>query len=272
MMDSSAMKLGWNKDTPRMMASMPQLGSYIIDKEFDAMMEKIPTSNKWSTPVIKAGGYGMHLNDKYGDCTIATVANEIQTKSANAGSHMLVVPDDLVKKQYFDLTGGHDSGLYMDQVARAGMKPGYFMSDDRYSDKLLAWARFNPGNDNLIKFAIYYFGGVRCGISLPETAHYQIQKGLPWDYIANPTSAQGSNDPGSWGGHSVHVPDFAGFGETCTTWRQMQPWTKAFRRMYIDFASVTIDLNWFNAQHKIPVIGIAYKDLISDMKKYLQSQ
>lgn len=266
------MKLGWNKDTPKMMAAMPKIKDYLVQKEFDVMMEKVPAKNAWSTAVIKAGGYKMHLNDKKGCCTIATVANEIQTKSANAGSHMLVVPDDLVDKEYTGLTGGPDTGLYMDQVAKAGLKPGYFMGDDRYSDKLMAWATLDPKNDDLVRFAIYYFGGIRFGVSLPKTASWQIKKGLPWDYIANPTADQGSNDPGSWGGHSVHAPDFAGFGETCNTWTQQQPWTKAFRMEYIDFAGVTVDLNWFNAQHKLPVTGLAYKDLVADMKKYLQAQ
>ena len=271
-MDFNQMKLGWNKDTKAMMAAMPKVEDYLIGKEFDALMEKVPAKNAWSAAVIKAGGYGMHLNDTLGDCTVATVANEIQTKSANAGSHMLVVPDDLVKKQYFDITGGVDSGAYMDQVAKAGMKPGYFQSDDKYSDKLLAWATLDPKNDALVRFAIYYFGGVRFGISLPETANWQINHGHSWDFIGDPTSAQGSNDPGSWGGHSVHVPDFAAFGETCNTWTQQQPMTKAFRKHYTDFAGVTIDLNWFTAAHKIPVTGLAYRDLIADMKKYLQTQ
>jgi len=271
-MDLNKMKLGWNKDTPKMMAAMPKLKDYLVDKEFKALMAKVPAKNAWSTKVIASGGYGMHLNDTLGDCTVATVANEIQTKSANAGSHMLVVPDDLVKKQYFDITGGADSGAYMDQVAKAGMKPGYFQSDDKYSDRLLAWATLDPKNDALVHFACYYFGGVRFGISLPETASWQIKNGFSWDYLDDPNEQQGSNDPGSWGGHSVHVPDFATFGATCTTWTQMQPMTKAFIHHYTDFAAVTIDLNWFDKMHKIPVTGLAYKDLLADMKKYLQTQ
>lgn len=266
------MKLGWNVDSPKLMAAMPNMGSYIIDKEFDLMMEKVPTANVWSLPVNKNGGYGMHLNDTYGDCTVATVANSIQTKTANAGSHMLIVPDKLVKEEYFGLTGGVDSGLMMDQVKKAGMVPGYFMSDDRYSDRLLAWAMIDPRNDHMVRFASYYFGGVDFGIYLPETAGWQIKHGKAWDYIATPTKEQGSNEPGSWGGHSVHVPDYASFGETCTTWQIMQPMTKAFRRNYVFFGAVNIDLNWFNAQHKLPVTGLAYKDLMSDMKKYLKPQ
>ena len=262
-------KLGWNHDTPKMMAAMPRLGSYIVDAEFDLLMEKVPVEHSWSAPVVTQGGYMMFLNNKKGCCTVSTIGGEIQTKTANAGNKMLVVPDALIDEEYTGLTGGPDTGLYMDQVAKAGMNPGYFQSDDRYSDRLLAWATLDPHNGNLVRFAIYYFGGVRFGINLPETAAWQIKHGLPWDYIANPTSEQGSNDPGSWGGHSVHAMDFAKFGETCATWAMLQPMTKTFRRMYIDFAAVTIDLNWFNAVHKVPVTGLAYKDLVADMQKYL---
>lgn len=266
------MKLGWNIDPPKTMLAMPRLENYLIDDQVVELVAKIPTTHSWSTKVGEMGGYGMHLNDTYGCCTIATVANSIQTKTAHAGSHMLIVPDEQVKEEYFDLTGGRDTGLMMDTVKKAGMYPGYFQDDDTYSDRLLAWARFDPRNDNLMKWAIYYFGGVDCGIYLPETAGWQIKHGRPWDFVADPLPEQGSNEPGTWGGHSVHVPDYSSFGETCTTWAQMQPWTRLFRKNYIFFAAVNIDLNWFNAQHKLPVTGLAYRDLMADMKKYLKIQ
>lgn len=277
------MKLGWNKDTPKMMAAMPQLERYLIDKEFDILMEKVPDKITWSAAVIKAGGYKMWCNgpspdnppdipDGEGDCTIATCAGEIATKSANAGSHMLVVPAALVHKEYRGLTGGVDSGLMMDQVMKAGIKPGYFQGDDKYSDKLVTWATFDPTNNDLARFCKYYFGGVRWGIDLPETAGWQIKNGRAWDYIANPTAAQGSNEAGSWGGHSCHDPDADTFGGTLITWMMKQPWTKAFQKNYFSFGGVTIDLNWFNAMHKTPITAISLKDLAADMKKWLQNQ
>jgi len=270
MPDVSQMKLGWNPDTPKMMAAMPNLADYQVDKEFAELMAKVPVKNSYSAAVTKQGKYGMRCNDKYGCCTISNAANDIQTKSANA-AHMLVVPDALVKSQYFGMTGGKDTGLYSDVVYKNWLSKGFFMSDDRYSDKLLAFAIVDPLNDDLIRFASYFFGALSYGVSLPNTAKYQMDKGLPWDYIAKPTAAQGSNEPASWGGHQIHVPDFTDLGETCVTWGELQPMTKAFRKKYVDFASVTIDLNFFNAVHKIPTMGLAYKDLVADIQKYLKA-
>ncbi len=268
MIDFSQVKLGWNPDTLAMKAAMPQLSAYLITAEFEQMMEKVPTKNAWSAKVLKSGKYIMGGNDEKGDCTLVNVANDILTKSANA-ANALRVPDQIIIDQYDALTGGQDTGLYMEQLEKAYLSPGLFQTDSRYANKILAWASFDPTNDDLVRWACYYFGGIGYGVALPNTAAWQIKKGLPWDYIANPTAEQGSNEKYSWGGHSIHVPDFAVFGESCVTWQMLQAMTKAFRKAYADFAGVRIDLNWFNAVHKTPVIGLAYKDLVSDMSKYI---
>jgi hypothetical protein len=269
MTDPTQVKLGWNPDTHKMMAAMPKVETYLMDAEYAQLMATIPASHAWSSAVLKTGKYLMAGNDQNGDCTMANVANDILTKSANA-AHALRVPDKLVLSQYYVLTGGQDTGLYMEQVEKEYAGKGLFMSDPRYSNKLLAWATFDPTNDDLFRFCCYYFGGVSLGVGLPNTAAYQIKAGLPWDYIADPTSDQGSNEKYSWGGHSIHNPDYAVFGNTCVTWAELQPMTKAFRKHYVDFAAVRLDLNWFDKVHRTPVVGLAYKDLITDIQKYLQ--
>ena len=51
-MDFNQMKLGWNKDTKAMMAAMPKVENYLIGKEFDALMEKVPDQS-----YLECGGY-----------------------------------------------------------------------------------------------------------------------------------------------------------------------------------------------------------------------
>ena len=85
-------------------------------------------------------------NDTMGDCTIAAVVHTDQALAYLTGQKWTYPGDGVVETEYFDLTGGEDTGLVEARVLAAWTK-GLF------GHKLAAFAPINVKHQNVIKQA-----------------------------------------------------------------------------------------------------------------------
>jgi hypothetical protein len=228
MADHSNMKLGRKaiKTDTRTLA----LGNYLKPS-----LPAPPPAKDWTCGITD---WGVMLNDKLGDCTIAGVAHAIQVWSVCTGSEITAL-DSTVLTYYQNWDGYNpadpntdNGGIELD-VLNNWRKEGF----DGHT--LLAFA--DPKFSNLVEIrqSIALFGGVYIGLALPVTAQNQDV----WDVVP-----KGGADArkGSWGGHCVFVPQYDEKSFTCITWGKPKTMTLAFWKKYCDEAHTLLGQNWLN--------------------------
>jgi hypothetical protein len=196
-----------------------------------------PAAKDWTKGIAN---WGMMLNDKLGDCTIAGAAHAVQVWSANTGTEVTVA-DDTVQSYYQQWDGyvpgqpNTDNGGVELDVLNDWQKQGFG------GNKLLAFIDAKPSNLVQIRQSISLFGGVYIGLALPITAQSQDV----WDVVK---SGGAKAKPGSWGGHCVFVPKYDQHGFTCITWGALKTMTLAFWKKYCDEAHTLLDEQWLTAK------------------------
>lgn len=178
--------------------------------------------------------WGMMLNDKLGDCTIAGVGHAIQVWTLSKGNE-ITVPDPTVLQYYEKWDDYNPSNPASDQggeelqVLKDWRKQGFS------GHQLLAFADPDPQDDLHVREAIALFGGLYIGLQLPVSAQTQDV----WDVASGPNA-----HPGSWGGHCVFVPDYDADTLTCITWGQLKKMTWGFWGTYCDEAHALLSRDW----------------------------
>jgi hypothetical protein len=196
-----------------------------------------PAQADWTKGIAS---WGMMLNDKLGDCTIAGAAHAVQVWTANNGD-MSTVPDATVQTFYSQWDGyvpgdaSTDNGGVELDVLNDWKKNGFA------GHPLEAFADPKVANLDQVRQSIALFGGVYIGLSLPVTA----QKQDVWD-VARRGGAKAK--PGSWGGHCVFVPKYDEKTFTCITWGQLKTMTVAFWNKYCDEAHTLLSPSWISAK------------------------
>lgn len=99
--------------------------------------------------------FPMMDNDSIGDCTIVGMAHGDTVWSALVGNKS-IYPTELVRKIYFHLTGGDDTGLAMLTVL------DYFRKNKVLGETIYAYMSLNSHNHTHVKQAINLFGGLFC--------------------------------------------------------------------------------------------------------------
>lgn len=245
MADHSKMRLG--RKAIKTDTRTLQLGKYLTPA-----LPAPPPAVDWTKG---QASWGMMLNDKLGDCTIAGAAHAIQVWTVNNGG-IVTVPDPTVE-QYYEKWDGYVPG---DPNTDHGGVELDVLNDWRQNglagNVLTAFADPLVKNLTEVRQSISLFGGVYIGLSLPITAQTQDV----WDVVKN----GGANArPGSWGGHCVFVPKYDKNGFTCITWGQLKTMTLAFWTKYCDEAHALLSPAWIN-QNKSPA-GFNMAQLQADL-------
>jgi hypothetical protein len=230
MADHSKMKLG--RKAIKTDTRTLQFGDYLKPS-----LPPPPPSADWTKGIT---AWGMMLNDKLGDCTIAGVGHAVQVWSANNGP-IVTVPDPTILSYYEKWDGYVPSQPNTDQ---GGVELDV-LSDWRQQgfagNALMGFADPKVANLVEVRQSIALFGGVYIGLSLPLTAQTQDV----WDVV----KGGGANaKKGSWGGHCVFVPKYDGKSFTCITWGQLKTMTLAFWKEYCDEAHTLLGQGWINAK------------------------
>jgi len=176
----------------------------------------------------------MFANDELGCCVISGRAHQtLRFEDLEQGS-VITITDTDVTTEYFNETGGADSGLVVLDSLKLWRSDGWTAAQQVL--KIKAFAQINQKNHAEMKKAIFLDVGVGIGLSLPKSAQAQIQAGKPWDVVSGPSSK-----PNSWGGHYVLCPGYTMKGPVCVTWGQKQQITWAFIDKYCDEAYAIFD-------------------------------
>lgn len=195
-----------------------------------------PVSSDWDSPVPR---WNMFKNDTIGDCTFAACGHLVQNWTFNATANEITISDtDIIKgysavSGYDPQTGANDNGCNELDVLNYVRKTGIA------GHKFQAYVQLDVTNINQIKQAINLFGGVYIGINMPISAQSQV--GGLWD------AASGANgQPGSWGGHAIHVGKYNASEMEGVTWGDLQRISYAFWNKYVEEAYAIVSLDFFN--------------------------
>ena len=214
---------------------------------------KPPVKWDWTGGV---SSWGMMLNDRIGDCTIAGAAHAMQVWTKALGK-LHTVQDAEVQAAYEGWTGYDPKRPETD---RGGIELDVLRKWRKSSlagHKLLAFADASVADLDMVRQAIYWFGGVYIGVALPVSA----QRQEVWDVVSN----HGAGAPGSWGGHCVYVPQYDDDGFTCITWGGLKRMTNRFWQLYCDEAHALLGADWIGA--KGSPLGFNLEQLEADLKQ-----
>jgi hypothetical protein len=176
----------------------------------------------------------MFANDQYGDCVMAGRAHQTLRFELAEQKKVIAISDEDVTREYFQETGGADSGLVVLDSLGLWRTNGWMVGTANY--KIQAFSEPNLANHNEIKQAIVLDIGVGLGLGLPVSAQRQFETGNPWDVVRGPNGAVNS-----WGRHYVFVSGYTPLGPVCVTWGRKQQMTWKFFDKYCDEAYAIID-------------------------------
>lgn len=150
-----------------------------------ASLPVAPPSFKWGSSISE---WGMLCNDRIGCCTISAVGHALMAYYAEVGQSFPIPSDAVIESTYFGLTGGPDTGLVETTVLSTWEKTGLF------NNKIAHWIPVDIHNEAEVRSALYVFGTIYIGVTLPQSAEIQFESGNGWTVV-----------PGSpiIGGHAV---------------------------------------------------------------------
>jgi len=117
--------------------------------------------------------FPMDGNDAIGDCTIAAVAHAI-TVYRGLLKTKKIMTTAAVRKLYYHLTGGSDTGLNELDVLN------YWRANPVSADEILAYVKIDPKNHTHVQQAIQIFGGVYLGFQVQQNAIQDFDNHKPW--------------------------------------------------------------------------------------------
>jgi hypothetical protein len=176
----------------------------------------------------------MFGNDNYGDCVIAGRAHQTLRFELAEQKRLIHITDSEVLMEYFDQTGGADTGLVVLDSLKDWRSDGWKAGRKRY--KIQAFAQLDPGTRSQIKQAVYVDIGVGLGFTLPNSAITQFHAGKPWTVVSGRNGR-----PNPRNGHYVYVPGYTTKGPVCVTWGRKQQMSWTFLKKYCDEAYAIID-------------------------------
>jgi hypothetical protein len=162
--------------------------------------------------------FPMDGNDTLGDCTIAALAHAGTTFHGLLGKKKIMSAQS-VKKLYWHLTGGVDSGLNELDVLN------YWRQHAVSGDEIITYASIDPKNHTHIQQAIHLFGGVYLGFQVQQNCIQEFDARKPW------TPGPLTND-----GHAVFAVAYDQSGVTVLTWGNTQQGTWAWWDECVDEA------------------------------------
>lgn len=182
--------------------------------------------------------WGMMLNDRLGDCTIAGPGHMIQAWTAAAGKEV-TVPDSVILGCYESFDGYVDGNPSTDQGGDIMTVTDNWQNSGIGGHKITGHGEVNMTQMRWQQ-ALYVFGALNTGVWLPNSAQDQV--GGTWDIVGD--GVTGDSAKGSWGGHCVAIVGYDLEGVTCVTWGELQRITWRFVMWYFDEAIACVSDDW----------------------------
>lgn len=251
MTDRTSMALG--KREPKHDRRTLRLGNYLTAAAY-------PTSAHWDAR-IGAHDWGMMANDTVGCCTCTTAGHHLQAWTTSDRPNVEYrASDTQILQAYSAVTGYDPRDPSTDQGAYCLDVLNYWRRQGIAGRKIVAYMQVDPKNDAEVKTAIWAFGGLYLGVSLPVSAQTQTIWKAPrlWERFSSKWR------PGSWGGHAVPLVAYDTKHLTCITWGQAQQMTYGFLHRYCDEAYVCLSEDWTGTDRLSPS-GFDYAKLLEDL-------
>lgn len=195
------------------------LSNYI---DFD-LFQNVPSQIDWTTKKITP--WGAMGNKNLADCTVAAAGHMIECWTSNvqndcALNDQAVLTAFIALTGYDPVTGENDKAVHLSDTLKYWRKIGIG------HHKINSYAIIDHTNKNVLKTALYIFGGLYAGINLPNSVHGKIL----WDVV--PGELTGDNAPGSLGGHVVALLAYDEEYLTFISWGKVKKMTWNFLKTY----------------------------------------
>ena len=230
--------------------------------KYVAPLPQPPVQFDWTHKLT--AGFQMLGNDQYGDCVEAAALHMEQVWTSSSGSRTEVNPatsDALAA--YTAVTGFNPNDPNSDQGTDMLQFMNYWRGTGVGSEhnKILGYAKVDPKRQDLVKTAIYLFGGLYIGVQLPTSAQGQSH----W-YVSD-TTPGGPGEPGSWGGHCVPVVAYDSEVLTVVTWGQTMHMSWNFLYRYCDeaYAIIPQQSDWERPKDDKSPVGFDWATLNSEL-------
>jgi hypothetical protein len=194
--------------------------------------------------------WGMMLNDRLGDCTIASCGHALQVFTLTKTT----VPNSVILRAYEQWCGYNPNDPSTDQGGVEVDVLNDWKAKGLAGHVLEGYVTPQPQNLAHVMHSIAEFGGVYIGLQVPYSALDQNQKGQVWDVVAD--------DGGIAGGHAVFCPAYhtldpnVGRRTTinCITWGGIQKMTVDFWDKYCDESHTLLAAAWQPAGVKLAAL------------------
>jgi hypothetical protein len=169
--------------------------------------------------------------DALGDCVKASRAHQTLVFEGFEQGKQIVITDDEVVTEYFNETGGGDTGLVLLWSLRDWKNDGWLVGDKTYT--IYAFASCDIKDLSEIKHCVHLLGGVNCGIQVYDRDIEQFRNGETWHLTGNDGSLAG--------GHGIYIYAYDTSGLWCMTWGKSQKMTFDFFLARCDEAYGIVD-------------------------------
>ena len=186
----------------------------------------------------------VYLNDQLGCCTISAAGHMEEAWSRYGQGATVEIADADVLKAYEAVAGYVPGRPDTDQGAVMQDVLDYWRRQGIGGHKILAFAEVDIRNPQELAAALYLFGHVYLGITVPASAEQQFDEDKPWDVVRN--------DGGPLGGHAIDVGYRDGTRWDVVTWGKRQQMTPAFLARYAEEAWVVVSQEWIDGHGDNP--------------------
>lgn len=182
-------------------------------------------------------------NDRIGNCTCAAAAHQMMAWLAAYGKSFIPTDEEVISAYsaitgYNPVTGANDDGAVELDVLK------YWRNTGIAGHKIGAYASIPPSKSELIRSAIYLFGGAYLGVALPLSAQGQDK----WEF----EHTYDDGEKGSWGGHAVPAVAYDSNGVTVITWGKPLKMSWTFFANYVEESYAILSPDFVNGEMAAP--------------------
>jgi hypothetical protein len=206
-----------------------KLSKYLIKEN----LPQPPSSVDWTRADDQK--WPMFLNDQIGTCALASPAHQVELWTANAAQEQTLTDADVMTA--YEAVGKFNPAdpLNTDNGCALLDVMNYWRQTGIGGHKILAFVEVNPDDKFEVQVAMWLFGGLSAGFTLPRFIQ-DLEPGAPWHKVPN--------DGGVWGGHAVNIVASGPHERKCVTWGAVQSMSKNFFQTYCDELYAVLSQDW----------------------------
>lgn len=131
----------------------------------------------------------MYANDEHGCCVISSRGHHTLVFEGFEQGKQIEIADREIKDEYFEQTGGRDSGLILLTSIKDWRNDGWPIDGKNYT--IYAFASVDWPDHDEVKHCIHLLGGVNLGMKIYQTDLDQFNAGEGWHLTDNNGSFKG---------------------------------------------------------------------------------